>query len=858
MELTPEQRDAVCAGKSVAVTAGAGTGKTRMLADRYLFHLDEQGMSPLEIVAITFTDRAANELRSRIRKTVSDRFPDRPEREDLIAELEAAQISTIHSLCARICRDHPEESGAPYEFEVIDEGTGAIISDEWLFEALDSMPEEIYADIPFSLLREILAALLSDPVMATRALEHGPEQWPQISADAQAQLLDELKGDTEYISAVGILKSFQGQDGDLIEAVRQEALEASLLIDTECDDWKSGLQKLAALKLAGGSQKKWPSGGLNEIRSALKQLKEKAGKALKDVTALKPGPADERFAAMLPSLRKAFAHVRDHIQRSKYGAGLLDYNDLEECALRALQSGSVRHFYTARWRAFLVDEFQDTNQIQAEIIELLTGDGCLTIVGDEKQSIYGFRRADVEVFRRFKFQIENGGGQHQALSLSFRAHVELIDRFNSIFASLLEQLHQPLESGRAESPHDGPHVRVFAGTAERGVSKDDLRRSEAKKIAELIDEMLKSGMMINDGETGRLRPVGPGDIAILSRAWDPLDVYAEALASAGIPAVHMGGGNLLDTREAKDSIMMLRFLADHGDDLALVAVLRSPFFAVSDRALFDIAQKLDHQEPWWEQLKASAIPDLNRPVEVLEKLLSERRISSPGRLLQLANRMTGYGAVIANLPNAVRREADWSGMIDFIRSIERACGDDLFVMVRRLRTYVNGEIEIERPRIEARNAVPLMTIHGAKGLEWPVVIIPDLARNRPNDSKRISFDQHRGVGIRLKDEEGESERTMLHALFQIEQRKRDQAEARRLLYVAITRARDRVILTATEKKGGYLDYLTDGLDAAGIPIEKIEHDPLDALPFEQPSVRYDSTGRRMMTEPVHYAICQSG
>ena len=153
----------------------------------------------------------------------------------------------------------------------------------------------------------------------------------------------------------------------------------------------------------------------------------------------------------------------------------------------------------------------------------------------------------------------------------------------------------------------------------------------------------------------------PGDIAILSRVWAPLEVYGDALAAAGIPSVHAGGGNLLETREAKDGIVLLRFLADPNDDLALVAVLRSPFFAVDDRLLHDLAQERGRDVTWWKLVQEADDPQLDAAKEVLGELLAKRRLEPPTTLLQLADHLTGYTAVIANLPGAERREADWRG-----------------------------------------------------------------------------------------------------------------------------------------------------------------------------------------------------
>ncbi len=840
--------DAIEAEASVVVTAGAGTGKTRMLAERYLYHVREQKLSPLEIVALTFTNLAANELRSRIRKTVTEQFPANEKREEIIAELEAAQISTIHSLCSRICRDHPEESDAPHGFEVIADSHGGIVTTEWMSEALDKMPPDVYEAIPFSLLKKILDSLLKDPVTATDALKHGAKEWREMSAEALSDLRNDLISWPEYTLALETAHRFRGLSGDRMEANRQTALEAASLIEAGGDELIRGIKMLSEMAFNAGSAKRWPEGGFTEVKSTLTALRDRAKSLLPHAAGLMIGPLDEQFEAMLPALKRAFEHASEHIRGSKARARLLDYNDLEVCALRALGDEGVRNYYKSRWKAFLIDEVQDINQVQARILELLTRDSWLTIVGDEKQSIYGFRRAEVEVFQRLKAEIKNGDGLHRELSISYRSHAGLIGKFNAIFEQLLEGLHQPLDFHRDTAPHEGPHIRLYTVASEKGVGLDARRRSEAKKIASLVREMLESGMKVHDVDSGELRPVGPGDITVLARAWKSLDVIDAALSSAGVKAVHMGGGNLLETRQATDAMMLLRFLADQTDDLALVAVLRSPFFAVSDRTLFDCAQSTDRTASWWERICSLTIPELERPVATLGRLIEKKNAVTPTGLLQLADRLTGYSAVIGNMPNSLRREADWNGMVDFIRSLE--AGGDLFVTVRGLREYLTSKIEVPQPKMEARDAVSLMTIHAAKGLEWPVVIIPDLTRRLSHDNSSVLFDQRRGIGIKFDDGDGNSTGTVLFTILRDEKKRKEMDEARRLLYVAITRARDDVILTATNDKGGHLDFLLDGLEAAGIEIETVEYDPQDIRPFDQPSARRHSAGFKLQADPV--------
>jgi ATP-dependent helicase/nuclease subunit A len=356
--------------------------------------------------------------------------------------------------------------------------------------------------------------------------------------------------------------------------------------------------------------------------------------------------------------------------------------------------------------------------------------------------------------------------------------------------------------------------------SERETNKYQRQAAEALKIASLIREALDANLSVHDKATNRLRAVAPGDIAILSRAWDPLKIYGDALEALKIPSVHTGGGSLLDAREAKDAWMLLRFLSNTADNLALASALRSPFFAVSDRVLFQFAQEGKRNISWRERMKDTALPELLRASQILNELIKASRSQPPSRLLQIADRMCGYSAVIANLPGAARREADWRGFLDLVRELERGAAD-IHALARRVRRFVNSEIEVPRPPLEAGDAVALMTIHAAKGLEWPIVAAPDLSRSSPSSLPAVYFDAVMGVAVKLENERGESEKPILYSLLSERRKRLEEMESRRILYVALTRARDRLILTAADEKGGGLDILLPGLEAAGIETEFI-------------------------------------
>lgn len=417
---------------------------------------------------------------------------------------------------------------------------------------------------------------------------------------------------------------------------------------------------------------------------------------------------------------------------------------------------------------------------------------------------------------------------------------------------MLRELHQPLDAARTDAPHAAPHLEFFAVTPDESLNPqptlEQCRQVEAHHIAGLIEHMVKTPLHVWDKATRSHRAIQPGDIAVLSRTWDPLDLYGQAIEHRGIPIVQAGGGSLLDTREAKDAIALLQFLADPRDDLALVAVLRSPFFAISDRTLATLSQGSD-APTWWQRLNTSDDPAIGPIVPILSRLLRERTAEPPTRLLQLADRWTGYTAVIANLPGGDRRMADWQGLIEVIRPLELGIAN-VMVVVRRLQRLMARSVSLPRPALAAGNAVSLMTIHAAKGLEWPVVIVPDLTRKPGSSSPTVRLDPSLGVALMWTGETGEAQKSALYSLLDHQQAQRDQAEAKRLLYVAFTRARDRLIVTAPKPSGSGLTLLEPGFDEH-CAVQPIPFKPERLMPLEPvvPPVRPIAGG--VLIAPVH-------
>jgi ATP-dependent helicase/nuclease subunit A len=810
--LTPDQQKAVSTQGSVVVTAGAGTGKTFLLTQRFQHYLNSD-FSPLQLVAVTFTEKAAHELRSRIRRTLHEELPDRA---DLHAELEAAQIGTLHALAARICRDHPQLSGVPADFSVVEDIENIAYQTDLLEEALGKLSVDVFESIGYSQLKQILTQLLMDPISAQQALSIEPNLWRDLVIEHRERILRDLLESEEWLEARQILENTVGQAEDLIEQARQQTLQC--LNSLSAGDVQAAVARFQNFDLKGGSKKNWPSEEVfKSVKVAIKDLKDRTVKGATDGTLLLEVEAiDLRWAQSIAKIKIAFEQVLMLFEQEKFRTRKLTFADLEVHALRALEHEAVRTHYQTRWKAFLVDEFQDVNPTQARLLHLLTEQAELTIVGDQQQAIYGFRGADVRVFKAFSENLVQQGGHALKINLSFRTHQTLLDRINQCFSIVSGKEYQPLSAPYSANANGASNLEAFMVNA--GKSRRYKRKLlEARLLTRRIRQILEGDLTIIDSSTGLARAVAPGDIAVLTRTWQPLEIYNNVFQEAGLPVVHAGGGRLLEMRESKDGMALLRCIADPDDEIALLAVLRSPFFAVSDKQLFEVRRDAP-KTPWQEILEETQHPFLSSVATTLEQLRSARTTCTASQLLEMANRLTAYSSVLAHLPGPERRVADWNGFIELIRTLEGGSGD-VFHVVRRLIRLEMLEVDVPRPNLQSDNSISLMTIHKAKGLEWPIVILADLEKPANNQTQQVFVDREFGIGVKLETSAGELKKTALYRLLEQRQKTNEHEELKRLMYVGFTRVKSHLILSCAGETGPILNVLSKGLKSAGINWE---------------------------------------
>jgi len=833
-QLTPseEQMPAIKAeAESVVVTAGAGAGKTRTLVARYLYLLAHEALSPRRIAAITFTRKAAREMRNRVREAISTYLgeglsPEEHARWDrCYSQLDAARIGTIHQLCTEILRAHPAEAQVDPRFEVLDEAQAALLQTQAMERALAWAAEDREGAALFELLGErrlqqVLAQLLQER-LKTRAAFRGSREallarWQEALEREQIRATNALTANPAWQAQVATLRREEpSRDDDRMaeqRALALAALDGAAAAGTPAEKG----QKLAALdqiNLSGGSQKAWPGGKeqLQSVKDALRVLRE-LWREQAGLQGLSLTPLDEELAARVPALHELFARADKAYRRLKAERQVLDFDDLEAEALQLLAgSGAVRSRWQEELAALLVDEYQDTNGRQRDLVNLLHGDGNrLFIVGDAKQSIYRFRGAEVAVFREERERIAAGNGRGYNLATSYRPHKGLLDGLNALLEAVMgtgEMPGQPWVEPFAPLTHyrqeplqglDAPYISLQLAL---GNKEDGLPVAAQALAAEIVK-------MVEDDTVA----VEYGDVAILCRASTSFEYYEDVLDEWGIPYLTVAGRGFYERPEIRDLLNGLAAIMDPTDDLALVGVLRSPVGGYRDGELYALrrAQQANGSPTLWEEIGREA----QQPVISLLRQLNSRAGREPVADLlksfldesdyRAALRRAGQQRAIRNVEKllALAHESGLVAVSDFLEYVENV----------RATSGREGEA-----RATAGNAVQIMSVHQAKGLEFPVVVIGDLNKMSGGRTSLLIREDW-GVLPLVKDELDNQP-----VAFQLGKREEDAqevAESRRLLYVATTRARDRLILNGSVQlnKGGRPGRLNGWLKEMAGPL----------------------------------------
>jgi ATP-dependent helicase/nuclease subunit A len=785
---TPEQEAAIAGGgRRVLVEAGAGTGKTGTMVDRYRRLVREQGVSPDAVLAFTFTDRAATELRERIRAELGAR---------------PAWVTTIHGFCNRLLAGHPVAAGVDPGFRVLDAPEAARLASE----AFDRALEDFLAGGEEARERTVAAFGIG----GLRAMVTGVHAELRSRGIAEPSLPEPPAPEVEAAVRRAAAAAAEALAESKPANSSRELLERAL--DTlEGTDGPPDLDRLA--KLRTGSK----AGAMAGYREAIEAAVARAAEAGEG------GEAYRHVAALLELFTIRFEAAKER------RAGL-DFEDLQILATRLLEGTEVGSAYSARFSHILVDEFQDTNRLQLRLIEALHGPGCeLMVVGDELQSIYGFRHADLDVFRGQRAAIEaDPESALLALSGNFRSRPELIGAVNAIGERLLGDAYRPL---RAAVPPDGDLPGDAGPAVELLLTGRDGWDAEGIELEPATDARTSAASLAEARFlAARLRALADAGVersamVVLLRAFSNLDAYEDSLQRAGLRPYVVGGRGYWSQQQVADVCALLATIANPLDDQALFGTLASPACGVAPDTLWLLraaAGRGRHVWPAVEHLAGRAEAELEEPERLDQIPAAERELlrsfaATLARLRERAPRLslaelidagvaeTGYDLAILMRPSGEARFANVRKLMRLAAEFEAREGRDLRGLLDFLAARSEADADAQAATaLEGHDGVRIMTVHSAKGLEFDVVAVADLARSplagsgtpllsvgREAEAPRVGMQLRRlgAAAINLYD----------YRELREEGQRRDAEEELRLFHVAATRARQRLLLSGVVK-----------------------------------------------------------
>ncbi|MBW2147898.1 MAG: UvrD-helicase domain-containing protein [Deltaproteobacteria bacterium] len=834
-----EQRERAvqCRDRCPCVQAGAGTGKTSLLVDRVLDILrSDTKMSMENLVVITFTEKASAELKERIRQELEKNVRKNPRLQRAIWNLDRACISTIHAFAAAILRERPVEVGIDPYFSILDEMGNNLLVDElwerWLALRMEEgawgIRQALLPGITVEQMKKIATHLYNHRELLPLSMQNIPHKPDSVKFihffQESVENLNKLKHACLDPSDKGFKQ---------IEYLELQ-LEKILSLDEE---GSLGLI-LNELSISAdrGNKKNWRSGEACDTQKQLcEQLKHYLEGFRKDVC-----------GNIAMELFRELSGFVNYVQQEKLQRGQLDFHDLLVRARDLLQHNfEVRGHFQERFRHILVDEFQDTDPLQAEIIFFLAEDtpcaarwddvrlspGKLFLVGDPKQSIYRFRRADLEIYARAR-EILAEQGEIIPIVQNFRSVPGVIRWVNETFRPLI----QPPDDGNYQPVYEDLHpfrpdegqaaaVQRLAVGLEPGDSGiDEVRRKEADRIAEAIAAL---EWTVWEKDTGQWRPSRFGDVAVLFPISSGIEAYEDSLRDRGIPYRLEAGRRFYRRDETVHLAAILSAVDNPRDEPALVGALRSSYFGVSDEEIFLYKANggiLDYQRGCPDESSS-----LGQAFHLLRELNSVRNTLPPARVMGLLlertrtlerlSLQTGGRQAVFNL-HKLMGQARAFGMagISFRRFVH---------WLDRMRREEYQEEDFTASD-EEKNAVNLLTIHKAKGLEFPVVILANLMSS-PNHGSNCIANWSEG---RLDLSLGGSKSGFCTPGYSraLEWNKvREEAEDLRLLYVAATRARDWLVIPDSPAKkksfGACMKKALDSLPPMAVSVRRTEVTP---------------------------------
>jgi len=840
-KLTPYQESALKSDIHISLTANAGSGKTFVLSKRYVDIALTKVKSLNEMVAITFTEKAAGELSKKISNEIEERATTETEpatRKKLVSlrrQLVSANISTIHSFCINILKEFSPEAGIDANFIPLDPET----ADELIELTLDEVYRDTLGDENESERLKNLVRLLGSKSLLFKELKTGLGSRKKYF-DLSRNLYDLSAGEiasrfreifeklfteifepsisilTEVIEKINSAVESADPQNEIAEHVNsllgvlagaKEPLKRASLVLNLCDSITTSgntLKKMGYTKKVKGEDFEYESGIISEIIGDLGKLEI-------------PENVEEselKLAEFGKNFLWFFGKILDGYTDKKYRSGYLDFEDILLFTRELLAKREVQEVLAQKFRYIMIDEYQDTNEIQYEIFMPMLDNlkkNNLFVVGDEKQSIYRFRDADLSVFRQTRDDIISAKNEEGILNLphSFRVSPPIALLVNKIFTHLFAN---PVDLFNEVGHSD---LLVARGKDEAGSitlllnnAKNEESLAESEAVAGEILEIVKSGERQF------------GDIAILSKRRVHFGALESSFIKHKIPFTIMGGRGFYQNQVVYDIYNYLSFLLNDKNDAALVGVLRSPFFLITDMELYKISTM--EGSSFYQKMANFYDSADNSPVAILSKHLKIAKRINLRSLLSIFLDETGYwasaaandpsGLTIANLEKLINLAGTYAGqgmktLYDFVFYLEDA--------IQNMTEEPQADI------VKDENTVKIMTVHQSKGLEFDTVILfgaNDTLRNDNVRSRGVSVDPAFGVLTKVPpgdDYFAEYVSPPVNGVYNYINERKNIAEIKRLFYVAVTRAVNHLIISSTHKdfsiaKGSFLGYFVEG------------------------------------------------
>ncbi len=851
--LTTHQQKALNFSKHISLTANAGSGKTFVLSRRYLeIALSEKG-SLRKIAAITFTEKAAGELYKKIADQVENRFnkSDSEDEKKILSrirhQLVSANISTIHSFCIDVLRQFPVEAGLDANFQPIDELT----SDELIELSVEEVIKESLSGNDFTDVTKYLVRFFRSrfnlALQLRRLIKNRKKVFDlqdniynrnetELAEFFHVTFIKTARGliqinKNEFISALSLINdrvlSIKDSNDRALEIRKllkrfeeEESVETIIGILHSIKDF--GFTKGGEVRKTGYLTGESRVGITGEIRTAERYLSELSSfnmtENYKDI--------EQELARFGLNALTLFNQVVNKYDLKKRENGYLDYEDILIFTKKLLKIPDVKAELSRRFKYIMIDEYQDTNEIQYKIFLPILDDlrqGNLFVVGDEKQSIYMFRDADLEVFRITKEQISNASGKNYLLSLpdSFRMAPGICLFVNKVFRKLFstpnglfnEVEHTDLVCAKKDETES--QIEVLIGAPEKSRGGNGLGEiSEAELVANRIISLVNKNVN---------RKLSWKDIAVLVRKRKSFSSLEKIFIQKNIPFNIVGGKGFYQRQSIYDIYNYFSFLLDNRNHTALVGILRSPFFTIPDSAIYELSLKTG--ETLWEKLNGPDSTDekIRKAAEILRTNIDLSSVYSASRMLRKILSESPYLSVLAQKASGAQETANIYKLIKLTIDFQSRGYNTLYDYVNFLRESIEkSEDEAQAAIADESDSVKVMTLHQAKGLEYPAVFLYNSHEVTLADKVRkgsIEIDKNFGLMTKVplkNDYFGDYYSAPISNAFDFISLKKETAEIKRLFYVGITRAKNYLFISAPDmekyKDGSFMSLLQESLN----------------------------------------------